>query len=124
MALSPLPRDSLRKHPNEILVLANDLEQTLARVFNTMEGNIKFNPELQRKAEVQAKTIYLANGTTVTAISGDYQGAAGSNHGLVSYDELLGLHERVKHPAVGRVNASPHAQELDPVHHDLCRFRG
>jgi phage terminase large subunit-like protein len=76
--------------PNEILVLANDLEQTLARVFNTMEGIIKFNPELQREAEVQSKTIYLANGTTVTAISGDYQGAAGSNHGLVSYDELWG----------------------------------
>jgi phage terminase large subunit-like protein len=32
----------------------------------------------------------LANGTTLTAISGDYQGAAGSNHGLVSYDELWG----------------------------------
>ena len=32
--------------PNEILVLANDLEQTLARVFKTMEGIIKFNPEL------------------------------------------------------------------------------
>src|SRR5215831_21039420 len=47
--------------PNEILVLANDLEQTLARVFNTMEGIIKFNPELHREAEVQAKTIYLAN---------------------------------------------------------------
>jgi phage terminase large subunit-like protein len=58
--------------PNEILVLANDLEQTLARVFNTMEGIIKFNPELQREAEVQSRTIYLANGTTVTAISGDY----------------------------------------------------
>src|SRR5215470_2821471 len=90
MALSPLPRDSLRKHPNEILVLANDLEQTLARVFNTMEGIIKFNPELQREAEVQSRSIYLATGTTVTAISGDYQGAAGSNHGLVSYDELWG----------------------------------
>jgi phage terminase large subunit-like protein len=76
--------------PNEILVLANDLEQTLARVFNTMEGIIKFNPELQREAEVQSRTIYLANGTTITAISGDYQGAAGSNHGLVSYDELWG----------------------------------
>ena len=35
-----------------------------------------------------SKTIYLANGTTVTAISGDYAGAAGSNHGFVSYDEL------------------------------------
>jgi phage terminase large subunit-like protein len=74
--------------PNEILILANDLEQTLARVYRTMEGIIQHNPELEREAEVQTKTIYLANGTTVTAISGDYQGAAGSNHGLISYDEL------------------------------------
>src|SRR4249919_3289676 len=57
--------------PNEILILANDLEQTLARVFKTMEGIIKFNPELKWEAEVQSRTIYLANGTTVTAISGD-----------------------------------------------------
>src|SRR4029450_3013045 len=76
--------------PNEILILANDLEQPLARVFKTMEGLIKFNPELKAEAEVQAKNIYLTNGTTLTAISGDYQGAAGSNHGLVSYDELWG----------------------------------
>lgn len=76
--------------PNEVLILANDLEQTLARVFKTMEGIIKHNPELQNEAEVQARTIYLGNGTTVTAISGDYQGAAGSNHGFVSYDELWG----------------------------------
>ena len=76
--------------PNEMLVLANDLEQTLARVFKTMEGIIQHNPELQREAEVQSRTIYLANGTTVTAISGDYAGAAGSNHGFVSCDELWG----------------------------------
>lgn len=49
-----------------------------------MEGIIHHNPELEREAEVQTKTIFLANGTTVTAISGDYQGAAGSNHGFVS----------------------------------------
>jgi len=73
-----------------MLVLANDLEQTLARVFKTMEGIIQHNPELQREAEVQSRTIYLANGTTVTAISGDYAGAVGSNHGFVSYDELWG----------------------------------
>ncbi len=76
--------------PNEILILANDLEQTLARVFKTMEGLIRHNPELKREAEVQSKTIYFANGTTATAISGDYAGAAGSNHGFVSYDELWG----------------------------------
>jgi hypothetical protein len=34
------------------------------------------------------KNIYLNNGRKVTAISGDYAGAAGSNHGFISYDEL------------------------------------
>src|SRR5258705_13941015 len=48
--------------PNEILILANDLEQTLDRVFRTMEGIIQHNPELQREAEVQSRAIYLANG--------------------------------------------------------------
>jgi phage terminase large subunit-like protein len=61
--------------PNEILILANDLEQSLARVFKTMEGIIQHNPELQREAEVQSKCIFMANGTTITAISGDYAGA-------------------------------------------------
>jgi len=74
--------------PNEILIVANDLEQSLARVFRTMEGIIEHNPELKQEAEVQTKTIYLANGTTITAISGDYAGASGSNHGWVSFDEL------------------------------------
>jgi hypothetical protein len=55
--------------------LANDLEQSLARVFKTMEGIIQHNPELQREAEVQSKSIFMANGTTITAISGDYAGA-------------------------------------------------
>ena len=54
-----------QESPNEILVLANDMEQTLARVFRTMEGIIQHNPELKREAEVQAKTIYLANGTII-----------------------------------------------------------
>ena len=76
--------------PNEILILANDLEQTLARVFRIMEGLIQHNPKLQREAEVQSRTIYFQNGTAATAISGDYAGAAGSNHGFMSYDELWG----------------------------------
>jgi hypothetical protein len=53
-----------------------------------MEGIIQHNPELQREAEVQSKSIFMDNGTTITAMSGDYAGAAGSNHGFVSYDEL------------------------------------
>jgi hypothetical protein len=57
--------------PNEILVLANDLEQSLARVFKTMEGIIEHNPELKAEAEVQSKAIYFKNNTVVTPISGD-----------------------------------------------------
>jgi hypothetical protein len=72
--------------PNECLVVANDLEQAKGRAFASCEGIIEQNPEL--KAEVQQKHIYLDNGTTITAISSDYQGASGSNHGWVSYEEI------------------------------------
>jgi phage terminase large subunit-like protein len=74
--------------PNELLILANDLEQSLARVYKTMDGLIQHNPQLKAEAEVQTKIIYLANGSTLSAISNDFAGAAGSNHGWLSYDEL------------------------------------
>jgi hypothetical protein len=94
----------LMNHQREVLRLAFDFDQDGHLPWDTIlyscikkSGKttlngafIQHNPELQREAEVQTKTIYLANGTTLTAISGDYQGAAGSNHGFVSYDELWG----------------------------------
>src|SRR6516162_9839708 len=54
--------------PNTLLCVANDLEQSLARVYSTLEGLIKYNPQLRAEAEVQTKTIYLDNGSTVSAI--------------------------------------------------------
>jgi hypothetical protein len=44
-----------RDAPNEILVLGNDLEQSLARVFNTMEGIIKFIPSYSGKRKSKPK---------------------------------------------------------------------
>jgi phage terminase large subunit-like protein len=41
--------------PNEILILANDLEQTLARVFRTMEGIIQHNPSCSVKPRCRAE---------------------------------------------------------------------
>jgi len=76
--------------PNEILVIANDLEQAVARVFKAIAGLIQYNPELARSAEVQSKQIILSNGTTIIALASEYAGAAGSNHGLTSWDELWG----------------------------------
>ncbi len=76
--------------PNEILVIANDLEQAQGRVFKAAAGLIQHNPELARSAEVQSRQILLSNGTTISAIASEYAGAAGSNHGLTSWDELWG----------------------------------
>ena len=74
--------------PNECLVVANDLEQAKARAFASCEGIIEHNPALRAECEVQQKVIYIDNGTAITAISSDYQGASGSNHGWVSYEEI------------------------------------
>jgi hypothetical protein len=77
--------------PNSCLCVANDLEQSIARVFRTMAGMIQHNPELKEEFEVQSKTIYVANGTEIKAIAGDYEGEAGANQGWVSWDEPWAL---------------------------------
>lgn len=76
--------------PNELLVIANDLEQAQGRVFKALGGLLRHNPALARSAEVTQKQIALSNGTTITVIASEYAGAAGSNHGLTSWDELWG----------------------------------
>ena len=78
----------IQEPPNEILILASDLEQAQSRVFRSAEQIIQHNPQLKAESDPQSRIIYLANGTRVTAISNDFRGAAGSNHGFLSYDEL------------------------------------
>lgn len=74
--------------PNEIIILANDLEQAESRVFRTICGLFRHNPALAPSAEIQKGRILLSNGTIITAIASEYAGAAGSNHGMTSWDEL------------------------------------
>lgn len=75
---------------NEILICANDFDQAQARVFKTITRLLKRNPELGHGAAIQSDKIILDNGTTIQAIASEYAGAAGSNHGLTSWDELWG----------------------------------
>jgi len=83
--------------PNEILCCANDLEQSVGRVFNAAAGIIRNNPDLARSAHIQSRRITLSNGTTISALASDWAGSAGSNHGLVSWDEPWGIvHESSK----------------------------
>ncbi len=72
--------------PNELYILANDLEQAKARVFETISRLVRQN-RIETK-ELQAKRIVLPNESSIQALSSDYLSASGSNHGLVSFDEL------------------------------------
>jgi phage terminase large subunit-like protein len=75
--------------PNEILVIANDLEQATSRAFAAMITLLQKNPALGERAKRTSSTmIRFANGTTIKAIASEYAGAAGSNHGLTIWDEI------------------------------------
>jgi phage terminase large subunit-like protein len=74
--------------PNELKAVANDLEQSTARVFATVKGLLRYNPELAVSADVKAQSIVFTNGTVIQAIANDYAGEAGANQGLTSWTEL------------------------------------
>src|SRR6516165_8155906 len=75
----------------EIIITANDLEQSVSRVFKTMTALIENNEALSREADVLSNVVRLSNGTVILPISSDYKGAAGSRHSLVVYDEIWGF---------------------------------
>ena len=77
--------------PDEIIIAANDLDQSVSRVFESCKGFIKRSPILREKADVQKLLIQLDNDTVLKAIPSDYAGEAGANQGLVSFDELWGF---------------------------------
>jgi hypothetical protein len=75
----------------EVVVVANDLEQSVGRVFKTMVALCRMNPALMKFVTIRATEIQFSNGTTITAIASEYRGAAGSRHSLVIFDELWGF---------------------------------
>jgi len=77
--------------PNEIVISASDLDQSISRVFSASTGFIERNPLLKEVAEIQKLLIKFTNGTTIKAIPNDYQGESGGNQGLASFDELWGF---------------------------------
>ena len=74
----------------EIIVAANDLEQSVSRVFKTAAALVKHNSALLKLVTLRAAELRFKNGTVVSAIASDYRGAAGARHSLVVFDELWG----------------------------------
>jgi hypothetical protein len=79
-------------HPyDEILLAANDFDQSLGRVFKVMCALIRHNPVLRDEAKVMADKIIFNNGTVVSVIANDAPGEAGANQGASGWDELWGF---------------------------------
>lgn len=76
--------------PNQIFIVANDLDQAQSVTFQTICGLITRNPLLATRAKIFKSEIRLDNGTVIKAIANDFAGAAGSRHGLVVHDEIWG----------------------------------
>jgi phage terminase large subunit-like protein len=74
--------------PNELNAVANDLEQSTARVFATVKGLLRYNDELGHSAEVKAQAIVFSNGTVFRSLANDYAGEAGGNQGYSSFTEI------------------------------------
>jgi phage terminase large subunit-like protein len=72
----------------EIVCCANDEEQALSRVFQTVCQLIKYNPELSASAKVLANEIRFTNGSIIKAVSSDYRGQAGGRQRLTIFDEI------------------------------------
>jgi phage terminase large subunit-like protein len=88
LALLALYWAMTQEAPNEIILLANDLEQTQARAYATIQKLLRYNPELDPGANIRGKEILLSNDSVIKPIASEYAGAAGSNHGLCGMDEL------------------------------------
>ena len=80
---------AITRSSTEVIVAANDQEQSVGRVFKTMAALCKHNGlERAKVVKVKAATIECSNGTVITAIASEYAGAAGSRHSLWIGSEL------------------------------------
>ena len=69
--------------------IANDLEQSKARVFEAIKRIVQASPLLACEADITAhKITFGATGSTITAIPSDFAGAAGANPTISVFDDL------------------------------------
>jgi phage terminase large subunit-like protein len=72
----------------EAYVVANDLEQAQARVFEAVRRVVEASPLLRREAKItQNKITFPATGATITCLTGNYASAAGGHPTISVFDE-------------------------------------
>jgi phage terminase large subunit-like protein len=75
----------------EATICANDLEQSVGRVFEAIRKIIVCSPLLRAEAKItEGRITFPAIDAAVMAIASDYAGAAGGNQCIACFDELWG----------------------------------
>jgi hypothetical protein len=75
----------------EAICVANDLEQSVGRVFAAIRRMVEQMDWLRGAARVsERRIVFPETGASITAIASDYAGAAGSNANVAVFDELWG----------------------------------
>jgi phage terminase large subunit-like protein len=75
----------------EAVIVANDLEQSVNRVFAAIRRMVELMGWLRKAANITERRItFPETGASITAIASDYAGAAGSNANIAVFDELWG----------------------------------
>jgi phage terminase large subunit-like protein len=83
--------EAMSREGVEIVVVANDEEQSRSRVFATAVALCEKNPELwECVVRSTVNELGFSNGSVIRAIASDYRGAAGGRQFLVIFDELWG----------------------------------
>jgi phage terminase large subunit-like protein len=73
----------------EATICANDLEQSVGRVFEAIRKIVMCSPLLKREAKItDGRITFPALEATITPIASDYAGAAGGNQCIACFDEL------------------------------------
>jgi terminase large subunit-like protein len=69
--------------------LANDMDQSTGRVYQSTARIVRASPLLARGARVGVNRIdFTSTGASITAVANDYAGAAGANPTISVFDEL------------------------------------
>ena len=82
---------ALTNADTEIIIAANDFDQSVSRVFRTIVQLIRHNPALAKYVKIRASELLFTHGTVVKAIANDYRGEAGARHSLLVVDEPWGI---------------------------------
>jgi hypothetical protein len=76
----------------EATFCANDLDQSVGRVFEAARKIVECSPWLKRQAKISAdKITFTTIGGTIRAIASDFAGAAGGSQNIAVFDELWGF---------------------------------